>query len=125
MAKAMKQGELNQILVNNQLYEWNETFGAYWSVQGAPKELQESDLIDADVKDMSIITNTRNLVAGEWYVIGVKSRTNEIDWGSMPICKYEGAGCWTTDHGDAVHTIWDALLQMSIDINSADAYLPQ
>ncbi|AQH05993.1 hypothetical protein A9R05_44405 (plasmid) [Burkholderia sp. KK1] len=42
---------MNLVNVNGRRYEWNETFSAYWSVEGEPRALQRADLVGADVRD--------------------------------------------------------------------------
>lgn len=74
---------------------------------------------------MNIVIDTSGLIAGAWYAIGIKNLDDAIEWGCMPIHKYEGEGYWTNDDGEQVETTWDATLQMSVGINSADGYLQQ
>jgi hypothetical protein len=79
---------------------------------------------------LTIVTDTKELIPGRWYAIGIKTMFSEVpddpyDWGGAPLYKYEGDGEWSNDYGEPVTDTWDRDLQMDISINSADAYMLQ
>lgn len=74
---------------------------------------------------LNIITDSKELVEGKWYAIGLKDLHGEIDWGGAPIYRYEGNDEWTNDSGSDVEYTLDVWTQVSIHISDADAFMPQ
>ena len=60
-----------------------------------------------------------------WYAVGVKDIEDEINWQCAPLYKYLGDECWVDECGEVVEDTWDSVIQMRININSADAYMQQ
>jgi hypothetical protein len=58
--KASKIKNLTRVRIKGKLYEWNDVFGAYWSVEGKPGELQEEDLKDVDKDNLDSATWNEN-----------------------------------------------------------------
>lgn len=63
---------IDLLIVNGRRYEWNRTFRAYWSSDGAPRALQEHEIADMDRRD---------LVAASLAALGYRM---EWDEGSIP-----------------------------------------
>lgn len=74
---------------------------------------------------MHFIHDIAALTPGNWYAVGIENLDGEINWGGMPIHKYEGDGQWSDDYREPVEEVWDAGIQMSVSINAADAYMVQ
>lgn len=73
---------------------------------------------------MRVITNPAELRESRWYLVGVENLDGDIFWSGAPILQYHGGGAWS-DGSQPVETVWDAGLQMEIDVNSADGYVEQ
>lgn len=71
---------------------------------------------------MQIEPDKNKLIAGKWYAIGIANLDGDINWGGAPLFRYEGEGCWASEEGEPVETVWDVAFQTEVGINSADAY---
>lgn len=49
-----KINNLDRIRINGKLYEWNHTFGGYWTVLGNAYELQEKDIVGINLEDVKL-----------------------------------------------------------------------
>ena len=72
-----------------------------------------------------VITDATKLKTGAWYACGLRNLENAVEWGCAQIYQYVGDRCWLDDDGEPVDRLWDAELQLYVDINGADEYQEQ
>ena len=73
-----------------------------------------------------ILLSEKDLTAGKWYAVGFKyCLSDNIDWASAMLYKYEGDGCWSDDDGEEVTLTLDPVLQFKVPVGDADAFAEQ
>ena len=74
----------------------------------------------------SILRNEKDLTAGKWYAVGFKyCLSDNIDWASAMLYRYDGEGCWSDDDGEDVTLTLDPVLGFRVPVRDADAFAEQ